>query len=72
MVTASLLKHTDAYRHATTMRVWFVYEMETLLCVTMVKIRDGLATLNSINSAVYGQKHKMWVLVFSVRTSGTF
>ena len=38
----------------------------------MVKIRHGLATLNSNNSIVYGQKHKVWVLVFLVRRSGTF
>ena len=42
------------------------------LCATMVKMRHGLATLNSNNSVVYGQKHKVWVLVFLVRTSGTF
>ena len=35
----------------------------------MVKIRHGLATLNSNNSVVYGQKHKVWVLFFLVRTS---
>ena len=34
---------------------------------TMVKIRHGLATLNSNNSVVYGQKHKVWVLVFLER-----
>ena len=28
--------------------------------------------LNSNNSFVYGQRHKVWVLVFLVRTSGTF
>ena len=39
---------------------------------TMVKIRHGLATLNSNNSVIYGQKHKVWVLVFLVRTIGTF
>ena len=33
----------------------------------MVKIRHGLATLNSNNSVVYGQKHKEWVLVFLER-----
>ena len=38
----------------------------------MMKIRHGLKTLNSNNSVVYGQKHKVWVLVFLVRTSGTF
>ena len=32
----------------------------------------GLATLNSNNSVVYGQKSKVWVLVFLVRTSKTF
>ena len=40
----------------------FVYERRSY--VTMVKIRHGLATLNSNNSVVYGQKHKVWVLVF--------
>ena len=39
---------------------------------TMVKMRHGLATLNSNNAVVYGQKHKVWPLVFLVRTSGTF
>ena len=34
----------------------------------MVKIRHGLATLNSNNSVVYGQKLIVWVLVFLVRT----
>ena len=38
----------------------------------MAKIRHGLATLNSNNSVVLGQKQKVWVLVFLVRTSGTF
>ena len=33
----------------------------------MVKIRHGLATLNSNNSVVYDQKR--WVLVCLVRTS---
>ena len=42
------------------------------LYATMVKMRHGLATFNSNNSVVYGQKHKVWVLVFLVRTSGTF
>ena len=50
----------------------FVYERGRY--ATMVKMRDGLATLNSNNSVVYGQKHKVWILVFLhvVRTSGTF
>ena len=50
--------------------LWFVYERRTY--ATMVKMRHGLATLNSNNSVVYGQKHKVWALVFLVRTSGTF
>ena len=37
----------------------------------MVKMRHGLATLNSNNSIGYGQKHKVLVLVFLVRTRGT-
>ena len=55
---------------ATTMRVRFVYERRHN--ATMVKIRHGLAALNSNNSIVYGQKHKVWVFVFLVRTCGTF
>ena len=55
---------------ATTMRVRFVYGRRRY--ATIVKMRNGLATLNSNNSVVYGQKHKVWVLVFLVRTSGTF
>ena len=38
----------------------------------MVEIGHSLATLNSNNFVVYDQKHKVWVLVFLVRTSGTF
>ena len=38
----------------------------------MVKMSHGMATLNSNNSVVYGQKHKVCVLAFLVRTSGTF
>ena len=52
------------------MRVRFVYERRRY--ATMVKMRHGLVTLNSNNSVVYRQKHKVWVLVFLVRTSGTF
>ena len=67
----SLLKtHRRLSTYATTMRVRFVYEMRCN--ATMVKIRHGLATLNSNNSVVYGQKLKVWVLVFLVRASGTF
>ena len=65
---ASLLKHTGAYRHAPqTMRVY-----GSKRYATMVKIRHGLATLNSNNSVVYGQKHIVWVLVFLVRMSEVF
>ena len=53
---ASLLKtHRRLSKCATTMRVRFLYERRRY--VTMVKIRHGLATLNSNNSVVYGQKH---------------
>ena len=47
----------------------FVYE--TRRYATMVKIRHVLATYFN-NSIVYDQKHKVWVLIFLVRTSGTF
>ena len=68
---ASLLKtHRRLSICATTMRVRFVYERRRY--ATMVKIRHGLAILNTNYSVVYGQKHKVWVLVFIVRTSGTF
>ena len=53
---------------AKTMRLRFLYERRRY--ATMVKMRHGLATPN--NSVVYGQKHKVWLLVFLVRTSGTF
>ena len=65
-----LKTHRHLSTWATTMRVPFVYERRRY--ATMVKIRHGLATLYSNNSVVYGQKHKVWVLVFLVRTSGTF
>ena len=68
---ASLLKtHRHLSTYATKMRLRFVYKRRRY--ATMVKIRHGLATLNSNNSVVYGQKHKVWVLDFLVRTSGTF
>ena len=68
---ASLSKiHRRLSTCATTMRVQCVYERRRF--ATMVKIRHGLATLNSKNSVVYGQKHKERVLVFLLRTSGTF
>ena len=59
----SLLKtHRRLSTCATTMHVQFVYERRRY--ATIVKIRHGLATLNSNNSVVYDQKHKVWVLVF--------
>ena len=74
--TMGLVSHFPVKTHrrllscATTMRVRFVYERRRY--ATMVNMRHGLATLNSNNSVVYVQKHKVWVLVFLVRTSGTF
>ena len=47
------------------MRVRFVYERRRY--ATMMKMRHALANLNSNNSVVYCQKHKVWVLVFLVR-----
>ena len=44
------------------MSVRFVYERRRY--ATMVKIRHGLATLNSNYSVVYGQKHNVSVLIF--------
>ena len=59
------IRYTDALMH-----IQFVYERRRY--ATKVKIRHGLATLNSNNSSVYGQNHKVWLLVFLVRTSRTF
>ena len=68
---ASLLKtHRPLLTFATTMPVQFVYEKRRY--ATMMKMRHGLATLNSKNSVVYGQKHKVWVLVFIVKMGGRF
>ena len=68
---ASLLKtHMRLSTCAPTMHVQFVYERRRY--ATMVEMRHGLATLNSNIFVVYGQKHKVWVLVFLVRMSGTF
>ena len=65
---ASLLKTHRRLSTCTTMvHVRFVSERRRY--ATMVKIRHGLATLNPNNSVVYGQKHKVWVHVFLVRTS---
>ena len=52
------------------MCVRFVYERRRY--ATMVKMRHGLVTLNSNNFIVYGQKHKVWALIFLIRMSGTF
>ena len=55
-----LLKtHRRLLSCATTMRARFVYERRRY--ATMVKMGHGLATLNSNNSVVYGQKHKVTV-----------
>ena len=42
---------------------WFVYERRHY--ATMVKMRHGLAILNSNNSVVYGQKHKVYLVFFN-------
>ena len=66
---AGFLLPLKIHRHlltcTTSMPVRFVYERRRY--ATMVKIRHGLATLNFQNSVVYGQKHKVLVLVFLVR-----
>ena len=70
-IPASLLKtHKRLSACMARMRVRFVFERRRY--ATKVKIRHGLATLNPNNSIVYGQKHKVCVFVFVVRTSGTF
>ena len=40
--------------------------------MTMAEMRHESTTLNSNNFVVFGQKHKVEVLVFLVRTSLTF
>ena len=70
LLTSLLKTHRHLSTCATMMRVRFVYERRRY--ARMVKIRHGLTTFNSNNSVVYGQKHKVWVLVFLVRTSRTF
>ena len=68
---ASLFKtHKGLLSCATTMHVRLAYERRHY--ATMVKMMHSLTTLNSNNSVVYGQKQKVWVLVFLVRTSRTF
>ena len=52
---------------ATAMAVGFVYARRRF--VTIAKMSHGLTTLNSYNFVVYGQKHKVWVVVFLVRMS---
>ena len=49
----------------TMMCVWFVCARRRY--PTMVEIRHRLATSNSNNFVVYGQKHKVRVLVFLER-----
>ena len=67
---ASLLKTPRRFSAcATTMCVRFVCARRCY--ATMVKMRHSLASSNSKNFDVYGQKHKGWVLVFLVRTSRT-
>ena len=59
---------THRYLSTCIIRVRFVYERRRY--ATMVKMRHGFATLNSNNFIVYSQEHKVWVLLFLVRTSG--
>ena len=71
LVTHFSVKNTQALidmrdNDARTVRLW-----KETLC-NNGENRHGLATLNSNNSVVYDQKHKVWVLDFLVRTSGTF
>ena len=51
---------------------WCAYGLFMKGDATKVKMSHALATSNSNNFVVYGQKHKVWVLVFLVRMSGTF
>ena len=70
LVSHFAVKETQAFhRSTTTMRLRFVCDRRRY--ATMVEIRHSLATLNSNNLVVYGQKHKVWVLIF-FRTSKTF
>ena len=68
--TFLLKTHRCLLTCATTMCLRFIHERRRN--AALVKIRHSLATLNSNNSVVYGQKHKVWVLVFLFRTSRTF
>ena len=67
----SLLEHTGAHQHARR-RCAYGSFMKGDVMQQWLKMRHGLASLNSNNSVVYGQKHKRRVLVFLVRTSGIF
>ena len=59
---ALLLKtHRHLSTCATTMHIPFVFKRRH---ATKVKMSHALATLNSNNFVVYGQKHKVWVLIF--------
>ena len=44
------------------MRIWFVYARRRY--VAMADMRHGLAPCNTHNFVVYGQKHRVWVLIF--------
>ena len=54
---------------ATMIPVRFVNERSR--CATKVRMSHPLATLDSNNFVVYGQKHKVWVLVFFERLEQT-
>ena len=47
---------------ATNMHVWFIYARRDY--VAMADMRHGLAPSNTHSFIVYGQKHKVWVLIF--------
>ena len=49
------------------------YQTNVSLCILFVCNKDLDQTGQMPNnSVVYGQKHKVWILIFLVRTSGTF
>ena len=52
----SLLEHTDTYQHARR-RCTYGSFMKGDVMQQWLKMRHGLASLNSNNSVVYGQKH---------------
>ena len=51
---------------------WYPESGVVLDCIYSWSLHPYLHGLNSNISFVYGQKHKVWVLFFLVRTSGTF